>query len=160
MSKTPVICIIISILQRAQKSQIQSHAASKWHKQVFPLNLDQSSNSMSSAFPVTTPTQKQVIRIPHSDLYTDNLEHITKGMVRTTLIWSSCIILIYCCCCSVTKSYLTPWTAAYKAPLFFAISWNLLKLIFIESVMPSNHLILCCPFSFNYSLSQHQGLFQ
>ena len=79
-------------------------------------------------------------------------------MVRTTLIWSSCIILIYCCC-SVTKSYLTPWTAAHKAPLFFAISWNLLKLIFIESVMPSNHLILCCPFSFYLQSFPASGTF-
>ena len=29
--------------------------------------------------------------------------------------------------------------------LFFIVSWNLGKLMFIESVMPSNHLILCCP---------------
>ena len=39
----------------------------------------------------------------------------------------------------------TPWTAARQASLSFTISWNLLKLIFIESVMPSNHLILCHP---------------
>ena len=41
--------------------------------------------------------------------------------------------------------FATPWTAARQAPLFFAISWSLLKLMSIESVMPSNHLILCCP---------------
>ena len=52
------------------------------------------------------------------------------------------------CCCSVAKSYLTlcdPWTAARQASLFFTISQSLLKLISIESVMPSNHLILCHP---------------
>ena len=38
-----------------------------------------------------------------------------------------------------------PWTAACKASLSFTISWSLLKLMFIESVMPSKHLILCCP---------------
>ena len=38
----------------------------------------------------------------------------------------------------------TPWTEAHQAPLFSTISWSLLKLISIESVMPSNHLILCC----------------
>ena len=38
----------------------------------------------------------------------------------------------------------TPWTAALQASLSFTISWSLLKLISIESVMPSNHLILCC----------------
>ena len=39
----------------------------------------------------------------------------------------------------------TPWTAARQASLSFAISRSLLKLMPIESVMLSNHLILCCP---------------
>ena len=39
----------------------------------------------------------------------------------------------------------TPWTAARQASLSFSISWSLLKLMSIESVMPSNHLILCHP---------------
>ena len=37
----------------------------------------------------------------------------------------------------------TPWTAARQASLFFTISQSLLKLMSIESVMPSNHLMLC-----------------
>ena len=41
----------------------------------------------------------------------------------------------------------TPWTAACQATLFITNSQSLLKLMPIESVMPSNHLILCCPFS-------------
>ena len=41
----------------------------------------------------------------------------------------------------------TPGTAAHQASLSFIISWSLLKLMFIEPVMPSNHLILFCPFS-------------
>ena len=39
----------------------------------------------------------------------------------------------------------TPWTAACQASLSFANSWSLLKLMSIELVMPSNHLILCRP---------------
>jgi len=39
----------------------------------------------------------------------------------------------------------TPWTTACQASLSITISQNLLKLISIKSVMPSNHLILCCP---------------
>ena len=38
---------------------------------------------------------------------------------------------------------MTPWTEARQAFLFFTISWSLLKLMSIESVMPSIHLILC-----------------
>ena len=41
----------------------------------------------------------------------------------------------------------TPWTAAGQASLSFTTSWSLLRLISIEWVMPSNHLILCCSFS-------------
>ena len=41
--------------------------------------------------------------------------------------------------------FATPWTIARQASLSFTISLSLLKLMFIESVMPSNHLILCRP---------------
>ena len=40
----------------------------------------------------------------------------------------------------------TQWTAACQASLSITNSWTLLKLMSIESVMTSNHLILCCPF--------------
>ena len=40
---------------------------------------------------------------------------------------------------------LTTWTAAWQAFLSFAFSLSLLKLMFIESMMPSNHLIVCHP---------------
>ena len=39
----------------------------------------------------------------------------------------------------------TSWTAAHQASLSITNSWSLLKLMSIESVMPSNHLILGCP---------------
>ena len=42
----------------------------------------------------------------------------------------------------------TPRTAARQAYLSITSSWSLLKLMSIESVMPSNHLILCCPLLF------------
>ena len=58
-------------------------------------------------------------------------------------------------CCSLSHVWLfvTPWTAACQASLSFSISLNLLKLMSIELVMLSNHLILChtlfsCPQSF------------
>ena len=41
--------------------------------------------------------------------------------------------------------FATPWTAACQVSLPFTISQSLLKLMSIESVMPSNHLILFCP---------------
>ena len=52
------------------------------------------------------------------------------------------------CCCSVAKSCPTlwdPWTAAHQASLSLTISQSLPKFTSIESVMPSNHPIFCCP---------------
>ena len=46
---------------------------------------------------------------------------------------------------SPVKLFVTPWTAAHQASLSITNSQSLLKLMPIESVMPSNHLILCCP---------------
>ena len=58
---------------------------------------------------------------------------------------------------SCVQLFATPWTAAHQPSLSFAISWSLLKLMSIEPVMPSNHLILCHPFSPPpLNLSQHR----
>ena len=46
---------------------------------------------------------------------------------------------------SCVQLFVTPWTAACQASLSITISQSLLKLMSIESVMPSNHLILCHP---------------
>ena len=46
---------------------------------------------------------------------------------------------------SRVQLFATLQTAAHRAPLSLTTSWSLLKLMLIESVMPSNHLILCRP---------------
>ena len=46
---------------------------------------------------------------------------------------------------SRVRLFATPWTAARQASLSITNSWSLLKLMSVESVMPSNHLILCRP---------------
>ena len=46
---------------------------------------------------------------------------------------------------SCVQLFATPWTAPCQASLSITSSWSLLKLMFIESVMTSNHLILCHP---------------
>ena len=46
---------------------------------------------------------------------------------------------------SRVRLFATPWTATHQASLSITNSWSLLKLMSIESVMPSNHLILCHP---------------
>ena len=62
---------------------------------------------------------------------------------------------------SCVQLFVTPWTATCQASLFITNSWSLLKLMSIESVMPSNHLILSSsPSPPTFILSQHQGLFK
>ena len=51
-------------------------------------------------------------------------------------------------CCSVAQlcpTLVIPWTAARQASLSFTISQSLLRFMSLESVIPSNHLILCHP---------------
>ena len=59
--------------------------------------------------------------------YIKNLVHTRSQHLSLSCIWL----------------FATPWTAAHQASLSIPISWSLLKLMSIELVMPSNHLILC-----------------
>ena len=70
------------------------------------------------------------------------------GISASSLISPLHNIITYCCCCyvaSVVSDSVTPWTAACQASLSLTNSRSLLKLMSIESVMPSSHLILCRP---------------
>ena len=51
----------------------------------------------------------------------------------------------FCSVASCVRLFVTPWTAAHQVSLSITNSWSLLKLMSIESVMASNHFILCCP---------------
>ena len=65
-------------------------------------------------------------------------------------------------CSSVSHVWLfaTPWTEAHQASLSITNSQSLLKLMSIKSVMPSNHLILCCPLLFCIPSFSASGSFQ
>ena len=62
-----------------------------------------------------------------------------KGKKRSHFLISSVQFLSY------VQVFATPWTAAYQASLSITNSRSSFKLMSIELVMPSNHLILCCP---------------
>ena len=57
---------------------------------------------------------------------------------------------------SHVQLFATPWTAARQASLSITNSWSLLKLMSIESVMPSNHLIFCRPLLLPPSIFPHE----
>ena len=66
-------------------------------------------------------------------------------MKETRAGWDVIIVQLL----SHVQLFVTPWwTAAHQGSLSFTISQSLLKLMSIESVIPSNHLILCCPLLF------------
>ena len=61
---------------------------------------------------------------------------------------------------SVIWIFATPWTAASQASLSITNSWSLLKLMSIESVMPSNHLILGHPLHLQASIFPNISLYK
>ena len=61
---------------------------------------------------------------------------------------------------SHVQIFVTPWTAVRQASLSITNSWSLLRLMSIESVMPSNHLILCCPLFLPSSIFPSIRVFQ
>ena len=66
---------------------------------------------------------------------------------KSMLLWvgSPSLIVVVVQSLSHIWLFVTPWTAAHQALLSFTISHSLLKIMSIESMMPSNHLILCRP---------------
>ena len=66
-----------------------------------------------------------------------------KAGLTLTLLQPSFVVIVHLP--SHVQLFATPWTAARQASLSFTISWSLLKLMSIESMIPSNHLILCHP---------------
>ena len=83
-----------------------------------------------------------------------NQQTVSQELVKL-FTWVFIKISFFCCekaslCCwsfllSRVQLFAPPWTVARQAFLSFTVSWSLLKLMSIESVMPSNYLVLCCP---------------
>ena len=63
--------------------------------------------------------------------------------IPKTVIFLEILLLLFSC--QVVSESVTPWTAACQASLLLTMSRSSPKFMSIESVMPSNHLILCCP---------------
>ena len=82
----------------------------------------------------------------HITLENVYLAPLTIFQLRSFSYWVVRVLYIPdCCCCSVSKScpaLWNPWTATRQAPLSFTVSQSLLKFMFIELVMLSNHFIL------------------
>ena len=89
------------------------------------------------------------LRCPGTEIY---MEHYIFSFGNWTDLLSDifvCLFVLITLCSvqslSCVRLFVTPWTAARQASLSITNSQSLLKLMTIESVMPSNHLILCHP---------------
>ena len=80
-------------------------------------------------------------------------ERVSEGERERFCMWCVCLGDIHTAfinfflsfSCSVMSDSATPWIAACQASLSFTIAQSLLRLVSVVLVMPSNHLILCCP---------------
>ena len=105
----------------------------------------------------SSPTShfKSISSLALSFLYSPTLTSIhehwkTIALKRQTFVGKVMFLLFNML--SQFSSVVTPGTAAHQASLSITNSQSLPKLISIESVMPSNHLILCCPLLFQPSI--------
>ena len=90
----------------------------------------------------------------HSPLPIDNYKFVSVFIFNYLLFISSVWSLIH------VLLFATPWTAAHQASLSITNSQNLLRFMYIESVMTSNHHPLTCPSPPAVILCKHQGLFK
>ena len=87
---------------------------------------------------------------PVTDTYLDSAFHLALLRYVYNLVKSLYLLLrVYVCVCVQSLNHIllfaTPWTAGRRASLSCPSSLSLLKLTSIETMMPSNHLILCHP---------------
>ena len=75
------------------------------------------------------------------------------------IFWEQKYIVLLIQLLSHVQFFVTPWTVACQVSLSFTNSWSFLKLMSIESVMPSNHLILCGPISLHSQSFPASGSF-
>ena len=106
------------------------------------------SSSLFCRFPQVSFSE---IKKPSPD-HSLSISSAPRVQLGTWQALSKCFLNGFCCyvfssvqSLSRVQLFVTPWTAARQAALSITISWSLLKLMSIESVMTSNHLILCRP---------------
>ena len=102
----------------------------KWISYMYTYNS--SLLSLSS----TSPTPSN----PSGSLQSTKLNSLVNTTGSHSVLYISSVQSL-----SRVQLFATPWAAACQVSLSITNSWSLLKLMSIMSVMPSNHLILCCP---------------
>ena len=104
-----------------------SRAVAGEGRRVMPLERHESHRMRGAEARLHTPPSRRASSLPEA--------HLCCPRIKFNSVQSL----------SRVQLFANPWTATYQASLSITYSQSLLKLISIESVMPSNHLILCHP---------------
>ena len=83
--------------------------------------------------------QKVLCQFWGPEVHTPGVSRVTPSSFLVVVV----VVVVQSLSC--VRLFVTPRTAARQAPLSFTVSWSLLRFMSIESVMLSNHLILCSP---------------
>ena len=93
-------------------------------------------------------------------LYDDtNNQHVYRKQWIKLVSSHSFVFIVVIQLLSHVRPFGTPWTELYHAFLSFTVSYSLLKLMSVESVMPSNHPVLYCPIFFLPSIFPNTRVF-
>ena len=130
ISQTRIVeCIAISVSRRSCQPR------EPWQADSLPLS------HLGSILYQIRENDQYILWIIHSN-HPPNKEFLSFFLFFFLVFQNSSVQLL-----SHVRFFVTPWTAARQASLSITNSQSLLKLISVESVMPSNHLILVIPFS-------------
>ena len=101
-------------------------------------------SSSSQSFSILIPTL--TVTLSHQCCFETNCQHHTSSIhIYFQPVFPEYLLFSRSVLSDSLRPHVTPWPAAHQASLSFTISWRVLKLMSIESVMPSNHLVLCHP---------------
>ena len=106
--------------------------------------MDEAAASLVNLSISTSGPQAPQCRIPFRAGWERNLELSSSEFTwgpKNQGGWCWCWVILL----TILQLFATPWTAAHQASLFLTLSWSLLKLMFIDLVIPSNHLIFYSP---------------
>ena len=109
-----------------------------WEEQIYAMNLLHARKPGRFWWVDAAEENDKMYLLPSRSLY---FERNKKLCIHTWYINAFVVVQSL----SRVQLFGTLWTAACQAPLSFTISWSLFRLMSIESVMQSNHPILCCP---------------
>ena len=126
---------------------------------VPPWSLHSFPSLISASFNLPTGTQERSWRLNEAYFLQSRNEGQRKVFMTGCPTGFCSVLFVTVKLLSYVEVFVTPQTAASQASVSFTIFWSLLKLTSIESVMPSNHLMLSFLSPPAFSLSQNQDLF-